>query len=564
MKRILFFVLLYIAFWGSIIAAGDKYVVVIDPGHGGKDTGAVRNKYLEKDINLGVALVLGDLIEKNMPDVTVVYTRKEDAFVALDKRADIANKAKANLFISIHTNSTASKKTSALGADTYILGLSRTDENLEVAKRENSVILLEDDYTKKYEGFDPNSDESYIIFEFMSNKYRDQSLDFAGYVQRDFKKVAKRQDRGVREAGFLVLRKTSMPSVLIELGFINNDEEAKFLTTKSGQRIMATSIFSGFKDYKRNLDKAKGQDAKLTDNNKTGDNQETTKEKITTTAKIQVKEPQKEILKEKKETITTKNTSEEHISKTIIEKEIKSKTEIPQNNIVNKNDNTELKPEKIVTENLVEKTNVERNTIKKNTKEKEEAKQGIIYRIQFLYSPRRFKEGAPEFKGISPVKYFYESGYKYTCGETTSKAEIEKLQANVRQKFKDAFVLIDGPDSKRKYLTLNEISTKKTENVRNNNPKQHQSSVKINAISEDIKQDEIEYRVQFLYSPVLLPANSPKFKGLSPVDVYEDGGYKYTYGSTVSETDIKKVESEVIKLFKDAFVVKFKNGIRIK
>lgn len=564
MKRILFFVLLYIAFWGSIIAAGDKYVVVIDPGHGGKDTGAVRNKYLEKDINLGVALVLGDLIEKNMPDVTVVYTRKEDAFVALDKRADIANKAKANLFISIHTNSTASKKTSALGADTYILGLSRTDENLEVAKRENSVILLEDDYTKKYEGFDPNSDESYIIFEFMSNKYRDQSLDFAGYVQRDFKKVAKRQDRGVREAGFLVLRKTSMPSVLIELGFINNDEEAKFLTTKSGQRIMATSIFSGFKDYKRNLDKAKGQDAKLTDNNKTEDNPVTTKEKITTTAKIQVKEPQKEILKEKKETITTKNISEEHISKTIIEKEIKSKTEIPQNNIVNKNDNTELKPEKIVTENLVEKTNVERNTIKKNTKEKEEAKQGIIYRIQFLYSPRRFKEGAPEFKGISPVKYFYESGYKYTCGETTSKAEIEKLQANVRQKFKDAFVLIDGPDSKRKYLTLNEISTKKTENVRNNNPKQHQSSVKINAISEDIKQDEIEYRVQFLYSPVLLPANSPKFKGLSPVDVYEDGGYKYTYGSTVSETDIKKVESEVIKLFKDAFVVKFKNGIRIK
>lgn len=564
MKRILFFVLLYIAFWGSIIAAGDKYVVVIDPGHGGKDTGAVRNKYLEKDINLGVALVLGDLIEKNMPDVTVVYTRKEDAFVALDKRADIANKAKANLFISIHTNSTASKKTSALGADTYILGLSRTDENLEVAKRENSVILLEDDYTKKYEGFDPNSDESYIIFEFMSNKYRDQSLDFAGYVQRDFKKVAKRQDRGVREAGFLVLRKTSMPSVLIELGFINNDEEAKFLTTKSGQRIMATSIFSGFKDYKRNLDKAKGQDAKLTDNNKTEDNPVTTKEKITTTAKIQVKEPQKEILKEKKEIITTQNTPEEHISKTKIEKEIKSKTEIPQNNIVNKNDNTELKPEKIVTENLVEKTNVERNTIKKNTKEKEEAKQGIIYRIQFLYSPRRFKEGAPEFKGISPVKYFYESGYKYTCGETTSKAEIEKLQANVRQKFKDAFVLIDGPDSKRKYLTLNEISTKKTENVRNNNPKQHQSSVKINAISEDIKQDEIEYRVQFLYSPVLLPANSPKFKGLSPVDVYEDGGYKYTYGSTVSETDIKKVESEVIKLFKDAFVVKFKNGIRIK
>lgn len=240
-------------------AVDSQFIVVIDPGHGGRDAGAVRGNYREKDINLGVALALGQLIEKNYNDVKVVYTRKTDVFVALDKRAEIANKAKANLFISIHTNSTAAKTTSAIGADTYILGLARSEENLEVAKRENSVILLEDDYTTKYEGFDPNSPESYIIFEFMSNKFMEQSLELANYIQKDFKDIAKRNDRGVRQAGFLVLRKTSMPSILIELGFINNSNEAGFLATKKGQQSMAIAIYSGFKKYKREFDKRQGK-----------------------------------------------------------------------------------------------------------------------------------------------------------------------------------------------------------------------------------------------------------------------------------------------------------------
>ena len=190
---------------------------------------------------------------------------------------------------------------------------------------------------------------------------------------------------------------------------------------------------------------------------------------------------------------------------------------------------------------------------------------GTTYRVQFLYSTKRLKANAPEFKGLSPVKYFYESGYKYTFGETSNINEIEAIQAKVRQKFKDAFVLIDEPESKRKYLSLTEIpnndnSSSKTKD--NNNQKQ--SSIKINAVSSDIKPDQIEYRVQFLFSPVLLPSNSPKFKGLTPIDVYEDGGYKYTYGSTVSESDINNLEKEVRKIFKDAFIVQFKNGIRIK
>ncbi len=259
MRRILGLIFCLFLFWGISNASDSKFVVVIDAGHGGKDGGAVRGKYKEKEINLGVALALGQLIEKNYKDVKVVYTRKTDVFIALDKRTEIANKAKANLFISIHTNSTAAKTTNAAGADTYILGLARSEENLEVAKRENSVILLEDDYTTKYEGFDPRSPESYIIFEFMTNTFMEQSLQLANFIQNDFKTVAKRPDRGVRQAGFLVLRKTSMPSILIELGFINNKSEGRFLSTKSGQQTMASAIYSGFKKYKREFDKKQGK-----------------------------------------------------------------------------------------------------------------------------------------------------------------------------------------------------------------------------------------------------------------------------------------------------------------
>lgn len=548
-RHITFLFILLFVFCGTFISAGNNYVIVIDPGHGGKDSGAIRSGYKEKDINLGVALVLGELIEKNMPDVKVVYTRKEDAFVALDKRADIANKAKANLFISIHTNSTAAKKTTASGADTYILGLSRSEENLEVAKRENSVILLEDDYTTKYEGFDPNSPESYIIFEFMTNKYRDQSLDFAGYVQRDFKKVAKRQDRGVREAGFLVLRKTSMPSVLIELGFINNDNEAKFLSSKSGQRIMATSIFSGFKDYKKNLDKIQGNDNK-------------TVERKT----INSKEPDKSNLAQ----VNQQATTIKEVAPTF--KEAKAKPKEQAKEEVYKLDINTLKEETKVVENpnkqqqlftVKEEKSVKKTEIipvvKRETKK--ENNQGPIYRIQFLYSPQRYKAGASEFKGLNPVEYFFESGYKYTYGETTNLSEIEKALLEVRTKFKDAFVIIDDSKKQRKYLSLSTMDNDKSENVE----EKKKPVVKINAVSAVIKPDQIEYRVQFLYSPHILRDNSPQFKGLSPVDVYEDnGGYKYTYGSTTSQDDIRKVQREVNKLFKDAFIVQFKNGVRIK
>jgi len=227
------------------------YTLVIDAGHGGKDAGAIGFISKEKNINLAVALAFGKLVEQNCPDVKVVYTRKNDTFVELNERANIANRNKADLFVSIHTNSTAAgtKGTQVHGTETYTLGMHRAADNLAVAKRENSVITLESDYETKYEGFDPKSSESYIIFELMTDNHMQQSVKFAGLVQNQFASHAGRVNKGVYQAGFLVLRNTSMPSVLIELGYINNQTEEKFLNTNDGIAKMSRSIFNAFKTF---------------------------------------------------------------------------------------------------------------------------------------------------------------------------------------------------------------------------------------------------------------------------------------------------------------------------
>lgn len=226
--------------------------VVIDAGHGGHDTGALGKDAREKDITLAVALKLGKLIETNCPDVTVIYTRKTDVFIPLDERTAIANKAEADLFISIHVNSNPSSR--PYGAETYVMGLHKSAGNLDVAMRENSVITYEKDYTTKYEGYDPNSAESFIIFSLMQNAYLDQSLNFASKIQNDFCERGQRKDRGVKQAGFLVLWKTAMPSVLVELGFLSNPQEEKFLMSDSGQDYLASSIYRAFKSYKAQME----------------------------------------------------------------------------------------------------------------------------------------------------------------------------------------------------------------------------------------------------------------------------------------------------------------------
>lgn len=233
----------------------EKYsikTIVIDAGHGGKDDGASGKKVKEKEIVLAIALKLGTYIEENLPDVKVIYTRTKDVFVPLDERADIANKNKADLFISIHCN--GNKNPNAYGTETYAMGLHKTDGNFEVAKMENSAILFEEDYSTKYEGFDPNSAESYIIFSFLQNTFIEQSLNYASFVETEFATRALRKSRGVKQAGFLVLWKTTMPSVLVEVGFLTNPQEERYLISSEGQEYIASAIYRAFKNYKSTIE----------------------------------------------------------------------------------------------------------------------------------------------------------------------------------------------------------------------------------------------------------------------------------------------------------------------
>jgi len=257
-------------FLPSLLVAQDaRFTLVIDAGHGGHDPGAMGSISREKQINLAVALDLGELVEENFKDVKVVYTRKTDKYLTLQERADVVNNNHADLFICIHTN--ASSSPSAYGAETFTLGLAKSKANLDVAMRENSVILLEEDYRTKYKGFDPASIDSYIMFEFMQDKYIDRSVELASTIQKQFVNYCSRSDRGVRQAGFWVLHRSACPSVLVELGFISNRAEERYLNSESGQKEMATAIYKSFINYKRDHDRKSGRQTVYNNRNSRSD-----------------------------------------------------------------------------------------------------------------------------------------------------------------------------------------------------------------------------------------------------------------------------------------------------
>ncbi|MBL4669453.1 MAG: N-acetylmuramoyl-L-alanine amidase, partial [Flavobacteriales bacterium] len=267
--------------------------VCIDAGHGGHDPGCHGLSSKEKHVALAMALKLGKHIEENFPDVKVVYTRKTDVYLKLWERAAIANKAKADLFICIHANANDNK--AAYGTETYVMGLHKSESNLNVAKRENSSILLEEDYKTKYSDFDPNSPESYIVLTMRQDAFIDQSLSFASKIQKQFKERVGRKDRGVKQAGFLVLHQTNMPSVLIETGFLTNREEEKFLVSDVGQDYLSSAIYRAFKEYKKELESKDGVTENIVDE----------KEEIKKPKEVVVKEvkpkTKEQIKKEKKD-----------------------------------------------------------------------------------------------------------------------------------------------------------------------------------------------------------------------------------------------------------------------
>ncbi len=252
--KILFSVLFFLLSY-AIISAQEIQTVVIDAGHGGKDPGTLARGHKhqnEKHIALAIAKKLGGYIEKNYPKIKIIYTRKKDIYLTLNQRAKIANKANANLFISVHVDASTSKKTK--GASVYVLGLHRTEDNLKVAMRENAVMLQEENYETNYAGFDPQDPESYIIFSLMQNQYLNNSMVMAGFIDKHLKIKTKRKTKGVKQAGFYVLREVGMPSVLVETGYITNTSDADYLCSAKGQNKTALAIFNAFKDYKAFLE----------------------------------------------------------------------------------------------------------------------------------------------------------------------------------------------------------------------------------------------------------------------------------------------------------------------
>ena len=360
------------------------FVVVIDAGHGGHDPGAIGKISKEKNINLKVALKLGNLIKQNCNDVKVVYTRSKDVFIPLDRRAEIANNAKADLFISIHTNALANNRT-AKGASTWTLGLAKSDANLEVAKRENSVILYEDDYKTRYAGFNPNSAESYIIFEFMQDKYMEQSVHLASLVQKQFRHHCKRVDRGVHQAGFLVLKASAMPSILVELGFISTPEEERYLNTEEGSSTLAKGIYRAFLSYKRE------HEIRLTGSSRTA----------------------------------LPNDDEV------------SDTEVAQ---IDSTESENKKPQNIPrTDKLVTEAKTQRPIVVESTTNDSE----ITFKIQILTSSRPLSKNDKRLKGLKDVDYYKENGlYKYTYGASSDYNKVLRTRRNtVTPLFKDAFII---------------------------------------------------------------------------------------------------------------------------
>ncbi len=373
----------------TAFAANKRFTLVIDPGHGGHDAGALGAISKEKNINLAVALRFGKYVEQNLPEVRVIYTRKTDVFIPLSERANIANRANADLFISVHTNALPAGKV-ARGFETYTLGMHRAKDNLDVAMRENSVISMEKDYQQRYQGFDPRSSESYIIFEFIQGKNMERSVELARMIQRGVCDGANRPDKGVHQAGFLVLRETSMPGCLIELGFITTPDEERLLNNDSRVDDIARGIYEAFAKYKNKYDRS-------------------------------VSVPYR-----------AKDSEEVNIPKIVPDQEPAPKTRVVTRGKQPKRE--EATPEQ-------PKREVKKQEPKKEVK-KAEVADAPVFKLQIFVGSRNLRKGDAHFKGETDYDSFQEGNLvKYTLGAATNYNEIYRLRKEKLEKFPEAFII---------------------------------------------------------------------------------------------------------------------------
>ena len=372
----------------TAFAANKRFTLVIDPGHGGHDAGARGAISMEKNINLTVALRFGKYVEQNMPEVRVIYTRKQDVFIPLHERANIANRANADLFISVHTNALPAGKV-ARGFETYTLGMHRAKDNLDVAMRENSVISMEKGFEQTYEGFDPKSSESYIIFEFIQGKNMERSVDLARMIQRSVCDSGCRPDKGVHQAGFLVLRETSMPSCLIELGFITTPDEERLLNDNAKVDDIAKGIYEAFAKYKNKYDRTVSVPYRA------ANRQESTLPKI-----------------------VPDSYKEEAENRRVKKQEPVRKTR------ASKTDDSDRKADTVASQL--------RNA----------PKDAPVFKLQIFVGNRNLRKGDAHFKGETEFDSFQEGNLvKYTLGASTNYNEIYRLRKEKMEKFPEAFII---------------------------------------------------------------------------------------------------------------------------
>ncbi len=380
MKRFLVFMVVLLASIAAIRVEAKQFTVVIDAGHGGHDAGAIGANSKEKNINLNVALALGDYIQQTCPDVKIIYTRKTDVFVPLNERANIANRNNADLFLSVHTNSLPNGKV-ARGFETYTLGMHRAKDNLDVAMRENSVISMEKDYQQTYQGFDPKSSESYIMFEFVQSANMEKSVELARMIQKSVCNTANRPDKGVHQAGFLVLRETTMPGCLIELGFITSSEEEAYLNSEQGIAMMAKGIGEAFRKYKNQY----GQG----------------------TAAPYIAPKDEPALK--------------------TGRLIPPAADAPTVTTGKRNRPTAQEPEKAKP---------------KESKPEATKADGPVFKVQIFCANSKLPKAASQFKGRTDYSYYEESGLvKYTIGESTDYNAMNRLRKELDTDFPQCFVV---------------------------------------------------------------------------------------------------------------------------
>lgn len=394
LKKITLLLVAFLFLAADMYAANQRFTLVIDAGHGGHDAGALGAKSKEKNINLNVALAFGRYVERNMPDVRVIYTRTTDVFIPLHDRANIANKANADLFISVHTNALPAGKI-ARGFETYSLGMHRAKDNLDVAMRENSVISMEKGYQQTYQGFDPKSSESYIIFEFIQGKNMERSVEIARSIQNSVCQNANRPDKGVHQAGFLVLRETSMPSCLIELGFITTPDEENLLNDESRIDDIAKAIYEGFAKYKNKYDKRVTIPYRSQASEGNG---------IPSIVPDSYKRPERKSTPMRKQVVETAPARKQNVDTAPARKQ----TVAP---------------------------------VKKQTPAS--VKSDVpIFKVQILVSSRVLRKGDAHFKGEENYDSYQESGMvKYTIGASANYNEIYQLRKSLLDKFPEAFII---------------------------------------------------------------------------------------------------------------------------